>query len=149
VTEIISCIGYPMASMVTGPDNPRLFPWRYLKKWAHKNCSHTIQEPKCNKKDETATINQELLYRVSDDFVNHLRQGTANEGGHLPDVIQSNKPITLYRKLVHFTSSFSYCVKYYHVSKCVCQVCSILHNKIITGMWTGKIWCLEIHPWEI
>jgi hypothetical protein len=115
----------------TGPDSPGLSPCRYLKKCWHKNCSHTIQELKHNIWDENATINQEPLHRVSDDFVNHLRQGVANEGGQLQDVSQSNNLIALYRKLEHFISSLSYCVKYFHVTKCVCLLCATLYNTII------------------
>lgn len=56
----------------------------------------------------------------------------------LQDVIQSNKLIALYRKLVHFIPSLSYCVKYFHVSKRVCLLCANLYNKIILGCGQGK-----------
>jgi hypothetical protein len=68
-----------------------LFLRRFLKGCVCKNRphthTHTIQELKRAVGNEFATINQKLLRRVFDSFVNRLTQWVAREGGHLQAVI--------------------------------------------------------------
>ena len=70
-------------SSVRSPDLTvlHLFVWGYLKERLHTNCPQKIQELKCGIWDETATINQELLCRDFDDFMNCVRQCGVDEGG--------------------------------------------------------------------
>jgi hypothetical protein len=48
--------------------------WGFLKEHAHRNRPHTTEELKRGIQAEIAVIDQDLLCRVFDNFVDHLRQ---------------------------------------------------------------------------
>lgn len=63
------------------------FLWRCLNLCAYISLPHTARELKRATQDDIVTINQHLFYRVRDNFLNHLRQCVAYEGGHLKHVV--------------------------------------------------------------
>jgi hypothetical protein len=64
---------------------PDFFLWGYFKNGYTGTAPHTIEEMKRPVWDEIAIINQEMLRRSFDNFVNCLRQCVADEGGSLQD----------------------------------------------------------------
>jgi hypothetical protein len=74
---------------VRSPDltAPDFFLWGYLKESVYRNRPHTIHLLTRPIRHEVAIINQELLRRGFDSFVNRLRQCVAQEGDCLQDVI--------------------------------------------------------------
>lgn len=66
---------------------PDFFLWGYLKQQVFRHRYDTLQELKESIRNEIRLINQELLNRVFENFINRLRQCAANNGSHLTDVI--------------------------------------------------------------
>jgi hypothetical protein len=61
-----------MACLFTTPDGPRLLRMGCLKECIYRNHPDTTLELKHAIWDEIVTINQELLHKVLDNFVNHF-----------------------------------------------------------------------------
>jgi hypothetical protein len=125
----VSSIPWPVPS----PDLkvPVFFLWGCLKECVYRNRLHTAQEQKRAILDEIATINQDMLRQVSWQFCKSFKTMCRKRRRppsrcYLSKVI-NNKLLAYYIKLVHFISSLSCCVKYYHVSNSVSRLRATLY----------------------
>jgi hypothetical protein len=81
-----------VTSTFAGHHSTRLLSVRISARTNTQNSSHTTQDLKRVIKDEIALLNQDqnLLYRVFDDFVDDLRQGTLCQGSHFHELSTIN-----------------------------------------------------------
>jgi hypothetical protein len=109
---------------------PDFFLWGFLKERANRNRPNAPEELKRAVQAEIAVINQDqdLLHRVFDTFVDHLRQCTATEGAMLLMLCTINNNIASFNiNMARFISSLPYCVISYRISKYVSRLCATLY----------------------
>jgi hypothetical protein len=115
---------------------PDFFVWGYFKECVYRNRLRTIQELQHDIWDKTLTINQEMLRRVFDSFDKRWRPCSANEGGHLQDVIYQKVikrlsvacfvHTTRAFHFIHFLCKIPSCVRTCHLAlrypECFCSI---------------------------
>jgi len=70
-----------------GSSRESFFPWGYLKSKVYVRKPHTVDGLKVSIRKEIATVPQEMLVNVMQNFQERLRTCVRQEGRHLSDII--------------------------------------------------------------
>jgi len=73
-----------------GSSRESFFLWGYLKSKVYVLEPHTIDDLKVSIREETATVPQEMLVNVMQNFEKRLRRCVRQEGSHLSNIIFRN-----------------------------------------------------------
>ena len=77
-------------SFEVGSSRESFFLWGYLKSKIYVRKPRTVDDLKVSIRDEIATVPQEMLLNVMQNFEERLRTCVRKEGGHLSDIIFRN-----------------------------------------------------------
>jgi len=73
-----------------GSSRESFFLWGYLKSKVYFRKPHTVDDVKVSIREEIATVPQEMLVNVMQNFVENLQACVRQEGRHLSDIILRN-----------------------------------------------------------